>query len=269
MLSGTRANIAVKIFGPDLYALRQLGAQLRDATQTVPGVADLQLEQQMDVPQLRVRADRTALARYGMTVGQLAEAIDVALNGEVVSQVLEQGRSVDLVVRFPEALRTDAAAIATVPFDTPTGQRVPLSQLAQITTDRGPNTISRENVQRKIVVQANAAGRDLGSTVEDIRRAVAERVPMPVGYFVEYGGQFEAQAEATRTLAALSALSIAAIFPLLHAEGAPFRPTRGTADGCTTGGPASLTRRRPAREPGCLPGSELGANVRRSRRPVR
>ena len=226
MLSGTRANIAVKVFGPDLYQLRQVGAQVRDAMQAVPGVADLQLEQQMDVPQLQLRADRGALARYGMTVGQLAEAIDVALNGETVSQVLEEGRSVDLVVRFPEALRADAQAIAGVSFDTPTGQRVPLSQLAAVTVTRGPNTISRENVQRKIVVQANVAGRDLGSTVEDIRRAVAAQVPLPSGYFVEYGGQFEAQADATRTLGALSALAIAAIFLLLYGE---FRSGRTAA----------------------------------------
>jgi copper/silver efflux system protein len=223
MLSGTRANIAVKVFGPDLYQLRQVGAQVRDVMQGVPGVADLQLEQQMDVPQLRIRADRTALARYGMSVGQLAEAIDVALNGEVVSQVLEQGRSVDLVVRLPESLRANAEAIAAVPFDTPTGQRVPLSQLAQITVDRGPNTVSRENVQRKIVVQANVAGRDLGSTVDDIRRAVAQRVQLPAGYFVEYGGQFEAQSEATRTLGTLSVLAVAAIFVLLYVE---FRSAR-------------------------------------------
>lgn len=223
MLSGTRANIAVKIFGPDLYQLRQVGASVRDVMQGVPGVADLQLEQQMDVPQLRIRADRTALARYGMSVGQLAEGIDVALNGEEVSQVLEQGRSVDLVVRFPDALRANAEAIGAVPFDTPTGQRVPLSQLASVTVDRGPNTISRENVQRKIVVQANVAGRDLGSTVEEIRRAVGERVSLPSGYFVEYGGQFEAQAEATRTLGALSLLAIAAIFIILFIE---FRSAR-------------------------------------------
>jgi copper/silver efflux system protein len=223
MLSGTRANIAVKIFGPDLYELRRVGAQVRDVMQAVPGVADLQLEQQMDVPQLRIRADRTALARYGMSVGQLAEAIDVALNGEVVSQVLEQGRSVDLVVRFPDALRANAEAIASVPFDTPTGQRVPLSQLATISVDRGPNTVSRENVQRKIVVQANVAGRDLGSTVDDIRRAVGQQVQLPAGYFVEYGGQFEAQAEATRTLGMLSLVAIAAIFLLLYAE---FRSAR-------------------------------------------
>jgi copper/silver efflux system protein len=223
MLSGTRANIAVKIFGPDLYELRQVGAQVRDAMQGIPGVADLQLEQQMDVPQLRIRADRSAIGRYGMTVGQLAEAIDVAFNGEVVSQVLEEGKSYDLVVRLPEALRSDAQAIGGVMFDTPTGQRVPLSQLAAITVDRGPNTVSRENVQRKIVVQANVAGRDLGSTVADIRETVSERVQLPPGYHVEYGGQFEAQEESTRTLAALSLISIAAIFLLLFAE---FRSAR-------------------------------------------
>ena len=226
MLSGTRANIAVKIFGSDLYELRDVGAQVRDAMQTVPGVADLQLEQQMDVPQLRIQADRGALARYGMTVGQLAEAIDVAFNGEVVSQVLEEGRSIDLVVRFPEAVRSNAEAIGAVMFDTPTGQRVPLSQLARVVTDRGPNTISRENVQRKIVVQANVAGRDLGSTVADIRTAIGEQVTLPPGYHVEYGGQFEAQAESTRTLSMLSLISIAAIFLILYVE---FRSARTAA----------------------------------------
>ena len=223
MLSGTRANIAVKIFGPDLHQLRQVGARVRDVMQGVPGVADLQLEQQMDVPQLRIRPDRGTLARYGMTVGQLAEAIDVAFNGETVSQVLEEGKSFDLVVRLPDQYRADAGAISSVMFDTPTGQRVPLSQLAAITVDRGPNTVSRENVQRKIVVQANVAGRDLGTTVGDIRRAVAERVAMPAGYHVEYGGQFEAQEESTRTLGLLSLLSVAAIFLILFAE---FRSAR-------------------------------------------
>jgi copper/silver efflux system protein len=218
MLSGTRANIAVKLFGPDLYQLRQIGTQIRDVMAGVPGVADLQLEQQSDVPQLRIKADRSALARHGMSVGQLAEAIDVALNGEAVSQVLEEGRSVDLVVRYPDVYRLNADAIAAVSFDTPTGQHVPLSQLATVVVDRGPNTISRENVQRKIVVQANVAGRDLGSTVAEIERAVNDAVTLPPGYFVEYGGQFEAQAEATRTLSVLSLLSVAAIFLLLYGE---------------------------------------------------
>lgn len=223
MLSGTRANIAVKLFGPDLYQLRQSGAQIRDAMQSIAGVADLQLEQQMDVPQLQVRADRGALARYGMTVGQLAEAIDVAFNGEAVTQVLEEGRSVDLVVRFPEQFRENADAISAVSFDTPSGQRVALSTLANVQVTRGPNTISREDVQRKIVIQANVSGRDLGSTVADIQRAVREQVVLPPGYHVTYGGQFEAQAESTRTLSALSLLSIAAIFLILFSE---FRSTR-------------------------------------------
>ena len=223
MLSGTRANIAVKIFGSDLYRLRLVGAQVRDVMQGIEGVADLQLEQQMDVPQLRIRADRTALAQYGMSVGDMAEAIDVAFNGEVVSQVLEEGKTFDLVVRFPEEMRTGREAIGNVMFDTPTGQRVPLAQLARITVDRGPNTVSRENVQRKIVVQANVAGRDLGSVVADIRSAVDESVTLPAGYYIEYGGQFEAQEESTRTLSALSLLSLAAIFLILYAE---FRSTR-------------------------------------------
>lgn len=226
MLSGTRANIAVKIFGPDLYELRQVGGRVRDAIQAVPGVADLQVEQQMDVPQLQIRANRLAMASYGMTVGDLAEAIDVGFNGETVSQVLEAGRSHDLVVRFPSILRADAGAIAGVMFDTPTGHRVPLSELATVTATRGPNTISRENVQRKIVVQANVAGRDLGSTVADIKRNVAERVTLPPGYHIIYGGQFESQEEATRVLGVLSLLSMVTIFLILFAE---FRSGRTAA----------------------------------------
>jgi Cu/Ag efflux pump CusA len=223
MLSGTRASIAVKVFGPDLYTLRQVGARVRDAMEGVPGVADLQLEQQADVPQLQIRADRAAMSRYGMTVGQLAATIDIAFNGEVVSQVLEEGRSHDLVVRFPAELREDADAIAGVILDTPSGQTVPLSELATIRVERGPNTISRENVQRKIVVQANVVGRDLGGTVAGIRRAVAEAVILPQGYHIEYGGQFESREEAARVIGVLSLLSIAAIFLILVAE---FRSSR-------------------------------------------
>ncbi|MEX0691383.1 MAG: efflux RND transporter permease subunit [Gemmatimonadales bacterium] len=223
MLSGTRANIAVKLFGPDLYRLRQLGGEIRDAIATVPGVVDLQLEQQTDVPQLRIRADRGAMARYGLTVGGLAEAIDVAFNGEVVSQVLEEGKSFDLVVRLQPAYRTGAEAIAAVSFSTPTGARVPLGELARVSVERGPNTVSRENVQRKIVVQANVAGRDLGGTVADIRSRVAASIILPAGYHVEYGGQFESQEEATRTMAMLSLLSVAAIFLILFAD---FRSVR-------------------------------------------
>ncbi len=218
MLSGTRANIAVKIFGPDLYELRQVGARVRDAMNGVPGVVDLQLDQQVDVPQLRIRGDRLALARYGMTVGHLAEAIDVAFNGEAVTSVLEEGRSYDLVVRFPAELRSSAEAITNVMLDTPTGARARVGQLATVVTDRGPNTVSRENVQRKIVVQANVSGRDLGGTVAEIQQRVAERVTLPPGYHVSYGGQFESQEEAQRTLLAFSLVAIAAIFLILYAE---------------------------------------------------
>ncbi len=218
MLSGTRANIAVKIFGPDLARLREIGAEVRDLMADVPGVADLQLEQQLDVPQIHIRGDREAMARYGMTVGQLAEMIDVAMNGEAVSQVLEEGKSFDLVVRLPEALRSDIDAIKAVTIPTPSGAHVALSQLARITQARGPNTISREGAQRKIVVQANVAGRDLGSTVNEIQQRVDERITLPVEYSIAYGGQFESQEEATRTLAVLSVLSVLIIFLILCAE---------------------------------------------------
>ena len=163
------------------------------------------------------------MARFGMTAGDLAEAIDVAFNGEVVSQVLEEGKSFDLVVRLPSDLRGSADAIRSVMFDTPVGARVPLGQLAKVTVERGPNTISRENVQRKIVVQANAAGRDLGSTVDEIRRTVARVVTLPAGYHIEYGGQFESQQEATRNIALLSLVSIAVVFLILFGE---FRSVR-------------------------------------------
>jgi copper/silver efflux system protein len=158
-----------------------------------------------------------------MRVGQLAEAIDVAFNGEVVSQILEEGRNYDLVVRFPAQYRSSAQAIGDVMLDKPTGARVPLAQLARVTVARGPNSISREDVQRKIVVQSNVAGRDLGSTVEEIRERVSERVQLPAGYFVQYGGQFESQEEATRMIGLLSLLSLAAIFLILFSE---FRSSR-------------------------------------------
>ena len=226
MLSGTRANIAIKIFGPDLYELRQIGTRVRDAIQDVPGLADLQLEQQADVPQLRITPDRVAMGRYGMTVGELAEAIDVAFNGEVVSQVLEEGKSYDLAVRFPPHLRSDPDAIRRVIFDTPTGARVPLPEIARIEVARGPNTVSRENVQRKIVVQANVAGRDLGSTIADVRARIAEQVTMPGAYHIEFGGQFESQQEATRRITLLSLVSVALIFLILFGE---FRSARISA----------------------------------------
>ena len=218
LLSGTRANIAINIFGPDLLELRRLGTRVRDAITAVPGVADLQLEQQSDVPQIRIRGNRALLAARGLTPGDLAETVDVGFNGEPVSQVLEEGRAFDLVVRFPESWRRDPAVIAALPVAVPGGGTVPLGQLADVSTGRGPNTISRENAQRKIVVQANVAGRDLGNTVADIRTQLATLLPLPAGYHLDVGGQFQSQEQATRTIAFLSALAILGMFVILWGE---------------------------------------------------
>jgi CzcA family heavy metal efflux pump len=223
LLSGTRANLAVKLFGPDLYELRRIGGQIRDAMTTVPGVVDLQLEQQADVPQLRITPDRMALAQAGVTPGYLAEVIDAALGGEPVGQVIDQGRRWEIVVRLPEDARTGPAAIGALPVATPSGVRVPLGELARVELLRGPNTISREQVQRKIVVQANVAGRDLGSTVAEVQQRVAEQIVLPSGYRVEYGGQFESRAAAASTIAWLSLGAIAVIMLILFTEFGSFR----------------------------------------------
>lgn len=224
MLSGTRANIAVKIFGEDLYRLRSLAESVRKQMEDIPGVVDLAVEQQVDVPQVRIKANRSAMATYGVTVGELAEAIDVAFNGEVASQILEGQQSYNLVVRFNEQNRSNIERIRNALFDTPVGPKVPLSQLAEVVYEKGPNTISRENVQRKIVVQANVSGRDLRSVIDDIQVRLDKNVSMPQGYYVEFGGQFESEQAATRLLTLLSLVSIAAIFLILYLEFGALRP---------------------------------------------
>ena len=215
MLSGTRASIAVSLFGPDLYQLRRTAEQIRAVASGVPGIADLSVEQQADVPQLRIFADRAAMAQYGVTPGQLAEVVEVAFAGETVSLVREGQEAYDLVVRFDERSR-QAGRLGDALIDTPDGAKVPLSLLASIREERGPNTISRENVQRKIVVSANVAGRDVGSVVEEIRDRVAGDVDLPEGYYVEYGGQFESAEQALRTITLLSLLSVVLIFLILY-----------------------------------------------------
>lgn len=225
MLSGTRANIAIKIFGPDLYRLRSLAESVRQQMEDIPGVVDLASEQQIDVPQVRIKANRRAMATYGVSVHQLAEAIDVAFNGEVVSQVLEGQQSYNMVVRFNEQNRGNIDRIRNALFDTPMGAKLPLSQLAEVVYEKGPNTISRENVQRKIVVQANVSGSDLRSVIDDIKSRLAQNINFPQGYYVEYGGQFESEQAATRLLTLLSFVSIAAIFIILYMEFNAFRPT--------------------------------------------
>jgi copper/silver efflux system protein len=225
MLSGTRASIAINLFGPDLYQLRTLANRLEEVVRGVPGTADVAVEQQADVPQVRIAMDRTAMSRHGITPRHLAEAIDVAFAGEAVSQVLEDQRSFDLVVRFAAPYRGSLESIRSARISTPAGGQVPLASLADIRRDVGPNMISRENVQRKIVVQSNVAGRDVGSVVEEIRARVASQVSMPPDYYVEYGGQFESAEQATRRIILLSLLSLAAILLLLFME---FRSARQT-----------------------------------------
>ncbi len=218
MLSGTRASIAVKIFGPDLYQLRRIAREIESVAQGVAGTVDVAMEQQADVPQIRIAMNRPAMARYGVTPEHLAEAIDVALAGEAVSQILEEQRAINLVVRFSAEHRKSLETVRNARVDTPVGSQVTIGMLADVRFDMGPNSISREDVQRKIVVQANVAGRDVGSVVEDLRRQVEEVVDLPAGYYVEYGGQFESAGQASRTIGLMSLLSLAAVFLLLLVE---------------------------------------------------
>ncbi|MEW7988136.1 MAG: efflux RND transporter permease subunit [Candidatus Thiodiazotropha sp.] len=215
MLSGTRANIAVKTFGPDLYELRRLGEQIKTVTERVPGAVDVALEQQADIPFLTVKLKRYAIARHGLKVREVTEAIETAFVGQEVSRVLEGESSFDLVVRYDKAVKADLAAVRSTLITTATGARLPLYALADIRKDRGPNTISRENVQRKIVVMANVAERDLQGVVDDIRLGIANEVPMPAGYHVEFGGQFESAEQASQTLLILGLVVTVGIFLLL------------------------------------------------------
>lgn len=216
VLSGVRSAIAVKIFGPDLEQLRTLGQQVQAAMGTIPGVVDLQLEPQVPIKQLQIQFDRTAAARYGLRVGDLGDTIATALNGRVVSQVLEQQQVFDLVVWLKESSRNDLTSISNLLIDTPTGQKIPLAQVANVDYGTGPNTINRENVSRLIVVSANASGRDLGSVITEIRQQIQQRVPLPPGYFIQYGGQFQAQEKATQTLLWAGVLAFVAITILIY-----------------------------------------------------
>jgi Cu/Ag efflux pump CusA len=198
LLSGTRAQIAVKLFGPDLGVLRTKAAEIRDAMAAIPGIVDLLVEPQVGVLQVQINLDRRAAAAVGLRAHDLAESVELAFGGHVVSQVLQEQRSYGILVRLDDAARQSVETIRRTLIDTPSGARVPLAQVAQVRVDAGPNTINRENVQRRIIVQANVAGRDLGSVIAGVRQAIATRVSLPQGYFVLYGGQFESQERAAR-----------------------------------------------------------------------
>ncbi|PYR22249.1 MAG: CusA/CzcA family heavy metal efflux RND transporter, partial [Acidobacteria bacterium] len=215
MLSGTRANIAVKVFGDDLRTLRRLGERAREAVSRVPGVVDLSLEQQMDVPVVRFVLDRTAIARYGLHASDVGEAIETSFAGATVGRIFDRGTAFDLVVKFDPSNSGDFERVADLPIDTPASGQVPIRLLADVRREEGPNMVLRENVQRRIVISCNVAGRDLGSVVDDIRSNIAQAVPMPAGYRVEYGGQFESQQSAARRLAVLFVGVIAGLFMLL------------------------------------------------------
>ncbi len=231
MLSGTRANIAVKIFGPDLLKLRALAKQAESVMTDIPGLVDLTVEQQNDIPIHRVEFDRRAIARHGLQVADVATALKTAFAGDAITEVLEGRNSFDLVIRAGDPSGPNAwhafssSMVPEVLVDTPAGAKIPLKALAHISEERGPNMISRENAQRKIVVMCNVAGRALGSVVADIQQAVAEKVDFPQGYYVQYGGQFESAEETSRRLGLLGIVVILGIGVLLHIVFRSFRDT--------------------------------------------
>lgn len=215
LLSGVRAQLAVKIFGPDLPTLRAKAAEVRGAMQSVPGVVDLNVEKLIEIPQVQVRLNRGALARYGLQTGAVSESLETALLGSNAGTIVEGQRSFDVVVRFSDSARADLDSIRAVLIDTPSGGKIPLSSVASIEESFGPNAIARENVQRRLVVYANISGRDLNGAVQEIQKKIGSAVSLPEGYYVEYGGQFEAQQSASRLILALSLLSLVAIYLLL------------------------------------------------------
>lgn len=218
MLSGSKAGIAIKVFGADLSQLHSIGLQIQQATKDIEGVADLNVEQQIERPQLVIRPRRTLLARYGITLPQFAEYVNAAVGGEVVSQVQEGAKTFDLTVRVADNDLQSIDHIKSLLIDTNDGRLVPLADVAEIVSTAGPNTISRENAQRKLVVSANADGRDMRSVVNDMRSAIDKEVKLPEGYHIEYGGQFESEASASRMLLGLSVVSVIVILLLLFLQ---------------------------------------------------
>lgn len=218
MLSGTQASIAIKLFGDDLNRMFALGNQIKAAISDVEGVADLNVEQQIERPELKIVPKREMLAKYGISLPQFSEFVQVNMAGEVVSQVYEKGKTFNLVVRADEADRGEMDRVKDLMIDDAQGRKIPLSYVADVVSSMGPNAINRENVKRKIVISANTSGRDLRSVVNDIQRRVDEKITLPEGYHIEYGGQFESEQAASRTLLLTSLMSIVVIFLLLYMQ---------------------------------------------------
>lgn len=218
MLSGTQASIAIKLFGDDLNKMFEIGNQIKDAINTVDGIADLNVEQQIERPELEIKPKRDMLKLYGISIADFNTFVRVNMAGETVSQVYDNGSSFNLVVRAAEHDRCDMERIRDLMIDTPDGRKIPLANVAEVRSAMGPNTINRENVKRKIVISANASGRDLRSVVNDIQKRVNSEIKLPEGYHVEYGGQFESEQNASRVLLLASLLSIVVIFLLLYMQ---------------------------------------------------
>ena len=218
MLSGTQAGIAIKLFGDDLNRMFMIGNQIKDLISGVEGIADLNVEQQIERPEIKIVPKREMLARYGISMPAFSEFVTVNMAGETVSQVYEQGKAFNLVVRAAESGRGSIDHIKDLMIDDAYGNKLPLSYVADVVSSSGPNTINRENVKRKVVISANAAGRDMGSVVDDIRKLVDENIELPEGYHIEYGGQFESEKAASRILLLTSLMSIIVIFLLLYMQ---------------------------------------------------
>ena len=218
MLSGTRANIAIKLFGNDLNKMFSVGNQIKSSILDIEGLVDVNVDQQVEIPQIQIRANRNMMAQYGITIEQFNEFIDVSFGGEKLSDIYEGQRSFDLVLRLNKDYTETIEGIRSALIDTYDGKKVPLEQVAEIVSVSGPSSISRENVQRKIVISANVAERDLRSVVKDIQKNINEKIILPEGYRVEYGGQFESEAKASRTLMLTSIIAILIIFLLLFQE---------------------------------------------------
>lgn len=217
MLSGTRANIAIKLFGTDLNKMFEIGNQIKTEISAIPGVVDLNVEQQVERPQLQIVPKREMLAKYGVTPSEFTDMVEVYLAGRTVSRVYEGNRVFDLTVKADDDSRSTIEAIRDMPVDV-VGGKVPFSQIAEIRSAAGPNTINRENVARKIVISANVSDGDLQGAVNRIRKTINDNVPLPEGYHVEYGGQFESAQSATRTLLVTSLMAILVIFLLLYGQ---------------------------------------------------
>ena len=216
LLSGVRAQLAIKLFGEDLEVLEQQGREIEAVIRTIPGASDVAMEQISGEAQLVVRADRIRLARYGMNVEQVMEIVATAVGGESISEVIEGQRRFDVYLRVAEEFRDSPEAIGRLWITNDTGLRVPISQVAEISLVDGPPVISRENAQRRVVIQANIRGRDMGGFVREAQDAIDERIQLPAGYFVTWGGQFENQQRAQRTLMVVVPVCLGLIFLLLY-----------------------------------------------------